>query len=208
MSYLNGRVNHRDLILIACGCYRLAWSDLPLPKLRTVIEVAEQLVDAPELLGEDEQEIREASQARVPQPHRFKPVNKRAAALAACYLNGCAITPDPADAVHVFPRILDVLDFLRHIDPHHSKNQRRHAEIIRCIVGNPFRPVAFDPRWRTETAVALAAGIYELRAFDRLPILADALEEAGCDHPDVLAHCRGPGPHARGCWVVDGVLGK
>jgi hypothetical protein len=77
-----------------------------------------------------------------------------------------------------------------------------------CILGNPFRPVAFPHSWRTETAVALAAGIYADRAFDRLPILADALEEAGCDNADVLSHCRGPGPHARGCWVVDGVLGK
>lgn len=76
------------------------------------------------------------------------------------------------------------------------------------IFGNPFRPVTFDPLWRSETATALAAGIYEERAFDRLPILADALEEAGCDHPDVLNHLRGSGPHARGCWVVDGVLGK
>lgn len=82
------------------------------------------------------------------------------------------------------------------------------ADDIRCIFGNPFRPVVFAPEWRSETVVALAAGIYEERAFDRLPILADALEEAGCDHPDVLTHLRGPGPHARGCWVVDGVLGK
>jgi hypothetical protein len=83
-----------------------------------------------------------------------------------------------------------------------------HACLVRCIFGNPFRPVVFAPSWRSETAVALAAGIYEERAFDRLPILADALEEAGCDHPDVLNHLRGPGPHARGCGVVDGVLGK
>jgi hypothetical protein len=82
------------------------------------------------------------------------------------------------------------------------------ADDIRCIFGNPFRPVAFADSWRSETAVALATGIYEERAFDRLPILADALEEAGCDHADVLNHLRGPGPHARGCWVVDGVLRK
>ncbi len=82
------------------------------------------------------------------------------------------------------------------------------CELIRCVAGNPSRPVAFDPAWRTETVVALAAGIYAERAFDRLPILADALEEAGGDHPNVLAHCRGPGPHARGCWVVDLVLQK
>jgi hypothetical protein len=80
--------------------------------------------------------------------------------------------------------------------------------LVRDIFDNPFRPVAFDPAWRSEAAVSLATGIYADRAFDRMPILADALEEAGCDHPDVLAHCRGPGPHVRGCWVVDLVLGK
>jgi hypothetical protein len=82
------------------------------------------------------------------------------------------------------------------------------GEYLHCIVGNPFRPVTFDPRWQSETVFALAYGIYEERAFDRLPILADALEDAGCDHADVLTHCRGDGPHVRGCWVVDLVLGK
>ncbi len=81
-------------------------------------------------------------------------------------------------------------------------------DAIRCIIGNPFRPVVCDPSWRTSTVVGLAAAIYADRAFDRLPILADALEEAGCANADVLAHCRGPGPHARGCWVVDLILGK
>ena len=65
-----------------------------------------------------------------------------------------------------------------------------------------------DPSWLTSTVIALAEGIYSDRAFDRLPILADALEDAGCDHADILAHCRGDGPHARGCWVVDLILGK
>jgi hypothetical protein len=84
----------------------------------------------------------------------------------------------------------------------------RQIVLFRDIFGNPFRPVTPDPSWLTPTVVALADAIYADRAFDRLPILADALEEAGCDHPDVLAHCRGDGPHARGCWVVDLVLGK
>jgi hypothetical protein len=82
------------------------------------------------------------------------------------------------------------------------------CDLIRDIFGNPFRPVAFDPSWRTSTAVALARQMYESRDFSAMPILADALEEAGCDSPDVLAHCRGDGPHVRGCWVVDLVLGK
>jgi hypothetical protein len=87
--------------------------------------------------------------------------------------------------------------------------EEAQADLLRCIVGNPFAPPpTFRKKWRTETVTALAAGIYGERAFDRLPILADALEEAGCDHPDVLTHCRGPGPHARGCWVVDLVLNK
>ena len=80
--------------------------------------------------------------------------------------------------------------------------------MFRDIFGNPFRPVTLDPRWLTETVVALAAGIYADRAIDRMPILADTLEDAGCDHADLLAHCRGDGPHVRGCWVVDLVLGK
>jgi len=54
----------------------------------------------------------------------------------------------------------------------------------------------------------LAQGIYDDRGFDRMPLLADALEDAGCDHGDIVAHCRGQGPHSRGCWVIDLVLGK
>ena len=83
-----------------------------------------------------------------------------------------------------------------------------HSTILRDIFGNPFRPVAFDPAWRTSTAVGLAEAIYDERAFDRLPILADALQDAGCEDADILGHCRGDGPHVRGCWVVDLVLGK
>jgi hypothetical protein len=86
--------------------------------------------------------------------------------------------------------------------------RRSHAELLHDIFGNPFRLVTADPAWRTSTVVSLAEGIYAERAFDRLPILADALQDAGCENTDVLTHCRGPGPHVRGCWVVDLVLGK
>jgi hypothetical protein len=82
------------------------------------------------------------------------------------------------------------------------------AALFRELFCNPFRPVVFDPRWQSETVLALATGIYAERAFDRMPILADALEDAGCDNAYVLTHCRGPGPHVRGCWVVDLLLGK
>jgi hypothetical protein len=82
------------------------------------------------------------------------------------------------------------------------------SQLIREVVGNPFRPVAFDPAWRTSTAVALAQQMYDSRDFGIMPILGDALQDAGCDIADILDHCRGPGPHVRGCWVVDLVLGK
>jgi hypothetical protein len=82
------------------------------------------------------------------------------------------------------------------------------ADLFRDIFGNPFRPVAFAPEWRSSTAVALAESMYAARNFGNMPVLADALEEAGCDNADVLAHCRGDGPHVRGCWVVDLVSGK
>jgi hypothetical protein len=65
-----------------------------------------------------------------------------------------------------------------------------------------------DTIWVTPTVVALASQMYESRDFTAMPILADALQDAGCDSTDILGHCRGPGPHARGCWVVDLVLGK
>jgi hypothetical protein len=82
------------------------------------------------------------------------------------------------------------------------------AGLLRDIVGNPFRPVTVDPAWLTPTVVARAEGIYGDRTFDRIPILADALADAGCDNTDVLAHCHIDGEHVRGCWAVDLVLGK
>ena len=81
------------------------------------------------------------------------------------------------------------------------------AYLIRELFGNPFRPAAADPSWLTSTVLSLATGIYAESAFDRLSILADALMDAGCDEPAVLDHCRGPGPHVRGCWVIDLLLG-
>ncbi|HEX4608509.1 MAG TPA: hypothetical protein VH092_09910 [Urbifossiella sp.] len=89
-----------------------------------------------------------------------------------------------------------------------EKCREELCDYLRDIHGNPFRPVALDPSWLTEAVAALAAGIYAERAFDRLPVLADALEDAGCANPDVLGHCRNAGPHARGCWAVDLLLGK
>jgi hypothetical protein len=89
------------------------------------------------------------------------------------------------------------------------------CRLIRDIFGNPFRPVTLDANWLTPTVSRLTATAYEERALPsgeldtaRLALLADALEEAGCDNADILNHCRSGGPHARGCWVVDTLLDK
>jgi hypothetical protein len=87
--------------------------------------------------------------------------------------------------------------------------QAAQADLARDILGpTAVGPSPLKPNWLTSTVVALAKGIYNDRAFDRMPILADALQDAGCEKADILDHCRGPGPHARGCWVVDLVLRK
>jgi hypothetical protein len=90
----------------------------------------------------------------------------------------------------------------------YSTAQKKQSALARDIVGNPFRSAAINRSWLTSDVVSLARGIYVARAFDRLPILADALQDAGCEHEDVLSHCRGSDPHVRGCWVLDAVLGK
>jgi hypothetical protein len=89
-----------------------------------------------------------------------------------------------------------------------AEANERFAQVVRELFVNPADPVKFEKKWRTRAVVGLAEGVAADGGFDRLPVLADALEEAGCDDRRVLDHCRGPGPHLRGCWVVDGVLGK
>jgi hypothetical protein len=83
--------------------------------------------------------------------------------------------------------------------------------LLRDVVGNPYRPAGIEPTWLSwnkGTVNKLAQAIYQKRAFDEMPILADALEEAGCSNPEILAHCRQPAQHCRGCWVVDQIIGK
>jgi hypothetical protein len=91
-----------------------------------------------------------------------------------------------------------------------AAEEKHQAALLRHIVGNPFRPVTIDPSWlawNEGTVTGVARGIVEQWACNRMPILADALEDAGCTNEDILNHCRGPGPHVRGCWVLDLILG-
>ena len=84
----------------------------------------------------------------------------------------------------------------------------RLPALVREIVGNPFRWVRWEDDWLSRAAHAVAARAYAVARYDTLPVLADALEDAGCDNESLLHHLRGPGPHVRGCWALDVVLGK
>jgi hypothetical protein len=85
------------------------------------------------------------------------------------------------------------------------------SRLLREIVGNPFRPVRVEPawlKWNDGVVVKMGKAIDDAGRYADLPILADALEDAGCDNADLLSHCRTPGGHAAGCWAVDLLLGK
>jgi hypothetical protein len=91
--------------------------------------------------------------------------------------------------------------------------ERMLCNLLRDIFGNPFRPAKLAEgvlSWNDHCVVKLANAIYQDRAIapDRMSVLSDALEEAGVTDSDILSHCRGPGPHARGCFVVDLILEK
>jgi hypothetical protein len=90
----------------------------------------------------------------------------------------------------------------------YAAEQAAQAAVLRDLLGNPFHPVVADDSWRTPDVVTLAGHIYHDRAADLMPELADTLEDAGCQDADLLTHLRGPGPHARGCWAMDALLGK
>jgi hypothetical protein len=85
--------------------------------------------------------------------------------------------------------------------------EEQQVFLLRDIFGNPYRPAGVEPGWLTPSVVSLAATAYD-GDFGCLPILADALEDAGCTRADLLAHCRLRRDHVRGCWGIDLVLRK
>jgi hypothetical protein len=105
----------------------------------------------------------------------------------------------------------DLMDNVQGILNNLRWRDAENAGFVRDIFGNHFRSASIDPawlKWRDGAICNAARLVYEERAFDRLPVLADALEDAGCSEADLLAHLRSPGPHVRGCWAVDLVLAK
>jgi hypothetical protein len=172
------------LRLFAVAAYRHIWAWVADPASREAVAVAERFADG--LADEAELE---------------------AARAAACryYLNSYkdtfhAYAAASGDAVHAATVAASDIESL----------QRSHqlAILLRDLVGNPWRTCVIDPAWRTATTLGIARLAYQEQDFEGLPILADALEDAGCDDVSILGHLRGSLPHTRGCWILDALLDR
>jgi hypothetical protein len=178
----------RKFRLFSCACVRRVFDCLPDVRSRRAVEVLELHIDGLASWAEVEMSRRDANEVAV-----------NAAA--------CLASEDP---------IIVAWKAVAHRRAGNPINQeagereaRAQCNLLRDIFGNPFRPVSVEPAWRTSDVMLLAKGIYDDRAFDRMPILADALQDAGCASDDVLTHLRDThATHVRGCWALDLVLGK
>jgi hypothetical protein len=188
----------RRVRLLLVAALRLVWDHIP-PDYRPAVEAAERYAD--------DRQVSILQPAGVKEPPDFGEGLAHVLAWRAFDTLDADLVDDRKWPVWV--RILTRLAG----DPIPGRDERTatalHLAYFHDIVRNPFRPVAFDPAWRTDTAVSLSRGMYEARDFAAMPVLADALQDAGCDCDDVLTHCRDPHQvHVRGCRVVDLVLGK
>lgn len=210
LKFLEGKASNRKLRLFVVSLARIFWEQVPKGEMRDSVNESERYADNP------------ASTEQIDDyRHRFHRYLIR------------GITPEPSEQYkwhHNTPGIRHIFSFvamtvrddlmLQYIltRPQPLRDRGRENSItpylhllpphIRDIFGNPFRPISFDSSWLTSTVVSLARQIYDSRDFTAMPILADALQDAACNNTAILDHCRGPGPHVRGCWCLDLLLAK
>ena len=192
------RSAERKLRLFACACVYRVWSSLGDERCRQAVALGECLADG--RVNEEERKVAlQAVEAalRAADPPICSPAEH--AIVAARY----TLVESALIGFAAAYRAASCLGAGK------TNEQARQAVLFRDIFGNPFRPVSFDPAWRTDTAVSLARQMYDSREFGAMPILADALQDAGCEDEQVLHHCRDASQvHVLGCWVCDLVLGK
>ena len=208
LEYLRGKASNRKLRLFACACCRRVWSLLSDKYSRKALTIAERYADAEvseEKLGFAWGDARRSAQVA----HRRERETAEASAMWAVSMLCETDIGRALAAVELAARC----EAYPVEQPRLANAQREQIPLLRDIFGNPFRLVAINPAWFTPTVSVLAAAAYDERHLpsgtlddDRIKVLADALEDAGCDNADILAHCRLPGTHVRGCWVVDSIL--
>ena len=215
LEFLLDNASARKLRLFAGACCRRIWHLIQDSRSQKALQVTERYADG--LVGQSQQvnaadqaldaaaadaEGHNGQEADAVAAAAYTPPHVIASAYAAAWARADAISltgSTPQANYEAATRVAFTLE------------RAVQADLIRDIFGNPLRSVAVDLAclaWNDGAVRKMAQAIYDERAFDRLPLLADALEDAGCTEAEILAHCRGPGPHVRGCWVVDLVLGK
>jgi hypothetical protein len=208
LHYLTDKASPRKLRLYAVGCCRRVWRLMTDERCRHAVEVAQRFIDgrvaAAELSAAGQvvaAAARLAGGAGSPAQHATHALG--GAAWAATRESAWVAAWDAAWDARMAAR-----DGVAGAD--WEKERLWQAGLLLDLFGNPFRPARVEPNWLLgDDGVVrkLAQVIYDEDRFGDLPILADALEEAGCACPEMLGHCRARQPHYRGCWVVDAVLG-
>ncbi|OAI38706.1 hypothetical protein AYO40_01750 [Planctomycetaceae bacterium SCGC AG-212-D15] len=216
LSSLGGKATERKTRLFAVACTRRIWHLLSDGWAKEAVELAERFADG----RATEQERENAHAIGLERPVDWEENEPLAAALGTlAKANPQYDGPTPlfagafATATAAASALADAGSNGRRGSPawqvELERAEQSQLAMLRDIFGpTPFRPIAIDPSLLTTTVVKLANAIYSERAWDRVPVLGDSLEEAGCTNQEVLQHCRRPGPHVRGCWVVDLVLKK
>jgi hypothetical protein len=187
--------------LFACACARRAWDRLDAAG-RWAVQAAERAAGGEGPEGELWAAHVEAHEAALRAVEGWG-ANRRHD--HAQFAAASAAEPDAGEAALAASQ-----DMLRLADEglRRAEEEAAQAANIRCIFGGLFHANAVEPAWLTSTVLALARRADETREFGVLPILADALQDAGCDDEGLLAHCRAGGVHTPGCWAVDAVLGR
>jgi hypothetical protein len=205
VQQVRGKVSDRKLRLFACACVRQVWYLLSDERCRQAVITAEAFADG-QTTVERLAAARSAAQSAKDDVKTSNWAIRDAAnaAWVSCRVEAevtawaAAWNARSSTARGAEQTVMDSV-------------MKGHCDLFREVFGNPYRSVAVDHTWLTwgEGRVLQAAqALYDDRAFDRLPLLADALEDAGCDDAAILCHCRSGGEHVRGCWVVDLLLGK
>jgi hypothetical protein len=209
LAYLRDRASDRKLRLFAVACCREIWNLFTDERIKQAVEAAERFSDGLMKTDEMERVSFAAEDASNEAYHRGNGILCSAGGAAILTSQGVGV-PNLHDCM---PNIIvNVVEAAEEAGLKTRSLMLSEIEkLLRDVFGNPFRPSPLDPSWLAwngGTVPRMAQAIYDDRRFSDLPILADALEEAGCSNPDILAHCRSEGPHVRGCWVVDLILGK
>jgi hypothetical protein len=238
LAYLGDRAGARKKRLFACACVRRIWPLLADKRLRRAVRVAERfaneqvseqhLEDArlvvDRLCEELQEVVRKRAGWRVRAFHAASLAVQGLLAVEEPRLERPRDVREPPDVVtatriaRTAARTSEARREERHgtvspvpAEPPRGLEALEAVELLREIFGNPFRPVSVDPHWldwNEHAAARMVRAIFDKRRFRDLPLLADILEEAGCDDAHVLEHCRTPVVHVRGCWVVDVLLGR